>query len=152
MKLGESFPPEERRAYIQRSLKPGAILHIFCPFTLPPKFKYCVLVCVEPEPVLFLVNSKKSQWIEDRPALRDCQVVLQQRDHPFLRHDSHIDCTQARRDLPLEEIERQLMEDLDNLKGEITTAEREAIVYAVRGGTTIETRVKRAILTALGGS
>src|SRR2546426_997665 len=142
MKLGEHFPPGEKLAHVRRSLKPGAVLRLFCPFTTPPKEKYCILVCIEPQPVVFVVNSEISRWLRQRPALRDCQVTLHHEQHPFLEHDSYVNCTHARMDFSLQEIEEQLIENLDKLKDHISEGERDGIIYAVEAGKTIEQRVK----------
>jgi len=146
MKLGEQFPPDDQLAFIRRSLRPGAILYLDCAFTNPPKNKYGILVCTDPEPLVFLVNSRINRWLAERPALRDCQITLHQCDYPFLQHDSCIDCTTPYRFLTVEAIERQLMNDIDR---QITESEQQAILYAVESGKTIEQRITRWILDAL---
>ena len=149
MKLGEKFPPEDRLAFVRQSLVPGTILHLSCSFTNPPKDKFVILVVVNPEPVVFMVNSEISRWLQDRPALRDCQVTLHQHDHAFLNYNSYIDCTNAVRQFTTQDLERQLVQDLGKIKGKITQQEREAVLYSVQNCRTIESNLKGLIIVAL---
>jgi len=149
MKLGEKFPPEDRLAFVRQSLVPGSILYLSCSFTTPPKEKFVVLVSLDPEPVVFMINSEISRWLQDRPALRDCQVTIHQQDHLFLSYDSYIDCTQAVRKFTAQDLERQLVQDLGKIKGKITLHEREAVLYSVQNCRTLESKLKSFIIAAL---
>lgn len=148
MKLGDCFPEKERRAYVRRTLTIGSIILLDCSFTNPPKSKFCILLCLEPEAVLALVNSKISKFQEDRPALRDCQVLLHCNHHSFLQHDSYIDCAKAHK-ISISDIEDQLLKDPLKLKGVITQGEKDAIRYAISTARTIESRIKNWISEAL---
>lgn len=148
MKLGDCFPEDERKAHLRSILAPGSILLLDCYFTKPPKPKFCILLCLEPEPVMVLVNSKISKFLEDRPALRDCQVLLHSTHHQFLKHDSYIDCTQSLK-VSIEEIESQILKDVKKIKGRIFQDEKEAIVYAISTAKTIPMRDKEWVLKAL---
>ena len=152
MSVGDQFPLEEKEAFLNRTLIPGTILYLFCEFTSPPKFKYGILACIDPEPILLIINSEISSWLQQRPAMRDCQVTLRQEEYSFLRHDSFVDCTKAIRVFALTDLKSQLLEDLDRIKGQITRETREAIVYAVKTGNTIENRIKLWIIQALAGN
>lgn len=148
MKLGDLLPPDQKRQYIRDSLVPGRVLHLHCSFTSPPKHKFVILVSMTPEPLVFLINSEISEWLEQRPDLRDCQVLIHCAEHSYLSYDSYLDCTQAKRP-PVTEIERQLMEDIGNLKDMATSREREAIIYAVQACRILSPREKRWITEAL---
>jgi hypothetical protein len=63
-----------------------------CRHTIPPKSKYVAVVCLNPNPYGFLINSKISQFIKDRPALLSSQVAIAVQRYGFLDHDSYIDC------------------------------------------------------------
>lgn len=149
MRLGDRLSPEDRRNYARRCLVPGRILHLHCGFTNPPKHKFVVLACVQPEPILFLINSRISLWLQARADLRDCQVTIHRDDHGFLAQDSFLDCTQAIRQIGVEQMENQLALDLSNIKEMITPREQEAIVYAVTASRTLTPREKRWITEAL---
>ena len=43
-KLGDLFPEDEKRKFIDRHLRPGQVLYLHCRFTNPQKDKYLVLV------------------------------------------------------------------------------------------------------------
>lgn len=150
MKLGDRFPPDRKRQYIRDSLVPGRILHLHCAFTALPKHKFVVVVSTTPEILLLLINSETSQWLNERPDLRDCQVTIHHADHSYLSYDSYLDCTQAKRQ-QREGIERQLMENLDNVKDVLTSEEREAVLYAVQTCRTLSAREKQRIREGLSG-
>lgn len=98
--------------------------------------------------VLVLVNSKVSKFQQDRPDLRDCQVILHQNSHSFLAYDSYVDCTNTHR-LSMIEIEDHLLKDITKLKGNISLGEKESIRYAVSMAKTISKREKEWVSTAL---
>ena len=149
MRLGDKFPPEEKQRYISDRLVPGTIIHCHCSFTSPAKHKFVVLVCCDPCCIVFLINSELSNWLQARADLRDCQVVIQKKDHEFLDRDSYLDCTNAERRLSLEDLVLAVMKDLENLKGNISAREREAINYAVKVCRTLSPKEKELILGAL---
>ena len=62
--------------------------------TTPSKDKYVAVVCLNPNPYGFLVNSKISQFIQNRPALLSSQVAIAAERYGFLKHDSYINCGQ----------------------------------------------------------
>lgn len=132
MRLGDALSPDDKLKYVRQSLVPGRILHLHCDFTIPPKSKFVVLVSVKPVVVLFVINSEISQWLQARPDLRDRQVTIRQQNHEYLKHDSFLNCTEAARQMEMEDVERQLNEDMSNIKDMITASEREAILYAVK--------------------
>lgn len=132
MRLGDTLSPGDKLKYVRRSLVPGRILHVQCCFTIPHKNKFVVLVAVQPTVVLFVTNSEINEWLQARPDLRDRQVTIRREDHTFLSHDSFLNCTEAVRQMEMEEIERQLVKDISNIKNMIAANEREAILYAVK--------------------
>lgn len=149
MSLGDQLSPEQRIQFIVKALAPGTILHLFCEFTTPPKHKFLVLGCVEPDPILFAINSKVSPYIAARQHLAQCQVMLYQSDHSFLKYDSFLDCTAAIRDFGLDDLTAQLVADFSNIKSRLTEADREAVIKAVSCSVTLEERVKKLVLQSL---
>lgn len=132
MRLGDALTPDDKLKYVRRSLVPGRILHLHCNFTSPPKGKFVVLVSIKPAVVIFVLNSEINPWLQARADLRDRQVTIRQQGHIYLKRDSFLNCTEAIRQMQLEDIERQLIGDTGNIKDMITTSEREAILYAVK--------------------
>lgn len=145
MPIGDSLPPEERRKYIQSRLAPGRVVFLHCGFTTPPKDKFLVLLALEPEPLFFVINSKINDFIRKRAHLAECQVEIGHEEHPFLRHHSFIDCTEARR-IALTEVYEQLERGIDRLKDEINPKVRDQIVAAVKFAKTIPAKQKKEIL------
>jgi len=149
MRLGDALSPDDKLRYVRESLVPGRILHLHCTFTNPPKRKFVVIVSVNPALVLFVINSELSQWLQDRADLRDRQVTIRQQSHTYLNRDSLLNCTEAVRQMQLEDIERQLIEDTSNIKDMITSSEREAILYAVKDCRTLSKKEIQWITQAI---
>ena len=151
-KLGDHFPSDARRNHVHRQLKPGQVLYLDCDFTTPPKPKFAVLVCADPESLLFLVNSRVNAFVERRPDLLACQLRLKATDYPFLRHDSFLDCAEVRRFADPEAVAGQLVADLTRTKGELTEDTVGSLLGIVRASRTLSRVHKRAIEAALGGN
>ena len=94
-KLGDFFPDEEKSQYADRQLKPGQVVFIFSGFTNPPKEKYLVIGHLGEKPLLFVINSSVHPYIQSRPDMLKCQVLLAASDYGFLDHDSYVDCSQV---------------------------------------------------------
>lgn len=149
-KLGDHFPAEQRREYVDRHLVPGQVVYLHCDFTEPPKEKYLVLVCAGAEPLFFVVNSSVHPYLSSRPELRRCQVRLNASGHPFLAHDSFINCAEVIRMSDQPSMVEQLANDIGRIKGTLDEATAKQVVVAVRRATTISPAEKRAIESALG--
>lgn len=64
-----------------------------CPYTTPIKNKYIAIVCFNPNPHGFLINTKICPYVQKRPELLACQVLISAEKYGFLGHDSYIDCS-----------------------------------------------------------
>ena len=150
-RLGDRFSPNIRLAHVKRKLTPGRVLYILCDFTNPPKPKYLVLVCpdTQPRPLLFVVNSRISDYLRKRPYLLACQVTLRAADYDWLRHDSYIDCSNVIENLELATITSQMVNDTNCIKGELNADTCSQIVAAVQAAKTITRKHKRVIVGAL---
>ena len=66
-----------------------------CQHTTPPKDKYVVIVCFNPNPYGFLINSKIAPFIQKEPDLLSSQVPITAKRYGFLKHNSYINCGQV---------------------------------------------------------
>jgi len=148
-KLGDYFPPEHKQRFVEQHLKPGQVLYLFCEFTTPAKEKYLVLACPGGQPLLFIMNSAIHPFIERRPELRRCQVLLRAAEYDFLDHDSYINCSQVVDVLTEAEILHQISTDIRRIQGELTERTKRAIIRVVGSAKTIDKRTKRRIIHAL---
>lgn len=149
MRLGDALSPDDKLKYVRKSLVPGRILHLHCNFTSPPKDKFVVLASIKPALVIFVINSEINPWLQARADLRDRQVTIGQQGHIYLKRDSFLNCTEAVRQMQLEDIERQLSEDTGNIKDMITASEQEAILYAVKDCRTLSKKEIQWITEAI---
>ena len=118
------------------------IWHVYfspmCRHTKPrPKDKLVIAVCVEAEAIMgFLINSKVSNYIKNRPYLNVCQAGIGG-EEPGLQYDSIVDC---------HSLYRFTASDFAGDRGEISNNGKKQILEAVRDCPTIVKRYKKLIL------
>ncbi len=149
MPIWNKLPPEERRKYIHARLTPGRVILLHCDFTRPhPKDKFLLVASLDPDPLFFVINSKLTDFIRRNEHLIRCQVAVDHKTHPFLQHESYINCTEAY-EIGMDEIYRQLEADVNRIKSDITDSVRTQILAAVKLSKTLSPKHKSDILSAL---
>jgi hypothetical protein len=145
MVLGDSFPDKKKQEYVDRSLVPGMVVRLYCPFTSPPKHKFLLLLSINPDPVFFVINTQPNRFlIRNFP---DQQIPMKQSDYStFLSCDSVIDCSTPRSDFTFEDMRKKVLADLGRIKGKLVYRDRAAVVDAIIRNRTIEARLKRELL------
>ena len=116
------------------------IFHIVnCTHAKPfPKNKFLLIAYVDPQPHGFFINSRVNAYVQQRPHLMRCEASIQAADHPFLHHDSVVDC----RDIfPLHQ------NDLIDSRGHLSSAGIASVESAVVACPVLERLHKRHILT-----
>jgi len=148
MILGDHFPREERTKFFRNGFRPGRIYYLHCTFTRPRKNKFVLVACVDPEPVVLLINSRVNEFVQRRPPLARCQVAIDEASHGFLRHDSFIDCSAA---FPMDfvEIERQVLDDTSAVRGSASPSVIDQVCAAVKLSSGIARRHREWILVGL---
>lgn len=147
--LGEHFPADLRRAYVEDALKPGCVIRLVVKLSTVTKPKFLVLVGTDdPEYLTFIINSEINPFVLNRPHLSKCQVSIDAASHAFLDHDSHVACHET---LPIrrEDVIQVLVADPSAIKGEISSDVRAQIVAAVKFAKTLDKDKKNRIIAAL---
>lgn len=146
--MGDQWPENERREYVERHLLPGCILRLFCHFTEPPKEKYLVLVCTTRSWLALTINTRVPSLAQRD--VRRSHLPLHASEYDFLRYDSFLDCSKVH---PIEKdaIMCQVLGDTGRIVGTISATTRAQVVTAVRQARTIVRRDKQAILRSLAG-
>ena len=148
-RLGNSFPKTEKNEYVNRQLKGGQVLYLFCGFTNPRKEKYLVLACPGSKPLLFIINSRIHPFVAKHPHLLKCQVKLEASDYRFLHHDSFVDCSKVIDFFHDSQIRGQILDDISRVKGELSTNSKRKIIQAVQSAKTVSPKHKRKIISSL---
>lgn len=143
--LGSAFPDDKKEAFIDRHLKPGQVLYLFCPFTSPPKEKFVVVACLGNRPSLFLINSGIHQFIATQPDLLACQVQISAAEHSFLSQDSWVACDNLIRNLEEDDIRAQIRDAATRAVGGLSRNAVRDIRRAVKIATTIPPYYQRLI-------
>ncbi len=147
--LGEHFPIENKRAYIEAALKAGCVVRLSVKFPTITKPKFLVLVSTDdPEYLTFIVNSEINTFIQNRPQLLQCQVIIDVTNHIFLNADSHVACHEVW-PIKREEVIRELIQNPSSIKGKISLDVRSRIIAAVKSAKTIDKDKKNRIVGAL---
>jgi len=124
-------------------------LYLYCEFVVPPKNKFLLLVCRSDPPLLFMINSKIPEFVQQKPDLLSCQVKLCSSDYNFLSHDSFINCSEIINRFSEEAIINQVLSDVGRIKGEINQTTRNEIIGVVKRARTISEYEKALIIRSL---
>jgi hypothetical protein len=76
------------------TLRVGQVFHLWCAGCRKPNNKFHVLSLIVPRPRFFIVNSAVPAFQQSDPDMAAHQVLMKLGEHPFFRHDSHMDCTE----------------------------------------------------------
>lgn len=134
-------------------LRAGAVIYMHCNFTTPPKSKYLVVACCEPEFLVLVINSEVNRFVQSRPELLDCQVDVPKADHDFLEHDSVVDCVETQTAFNLTEVREALFaEQASVYRGRLANYVIREVIDAVDRSETMEARHCRWIREALTSS
>lgn len=73
------------------------IHHVYVEQMIPdPKFKFVVVAhAAEGYCLGFVINSELKDYARNRPHLLPCYADIARAEHPFLHHNSVVDCTRA---------------------------------------------------------
>lgn len=98
--------------------------------------KRYVVLHVDGDVCACVINSEVSNFIRARPDLNRCQVDIDQATHPYMDHDSRIDCSRVRV-YPVDAVLAQLEENPAWILGKITDPVRVSMSGALRHSTAI---------------
>ncbi len=132
MSLGDAFPEALKRGSIQRQVKPGAIIKLNVQMDDGKLHeKRFVVIDVNIDTVTLVINTEISRFIENKPHLLKCQVLMKVDEHPCMEYDCHVDCSRARL-YSEEEVRNQLMGNPKWILGEISESLRDEIMNALK--------------------
>jgi hypothetical protein len=132
MALGSAFPRGFLEAQIQRQLKPGVVIKMRQ--TMDDGViheKRFIVVAIDKQTVTFVINTAVSVFLQARPALLKCQVNMPVVDHPFMSHDSYVDCSRTRT-YSTQEVISDLTSQPDWVLGEVSHALRAEMLAAIK--------------------
>ena len=137
MSFGSRFPPDFRKAQIERQLRPGTVIKLYRRMD-DGQFheKRYVVMHVDEHTITCVINSAISKFVLTRPALLKCQVSMPCAAHPFMQHDSHVDCSRTHRFATVDVVS-DLSSQTDWILGRITADMRDEIVGALKFSETL---------------
>lgn len=147
--VGESFPLEEKEEFVESAISPGKVLYLLCALPCETKDKFVVVVNPCEPFSCFLINSNICSFIKKNPALSRCQILLKHEEHPFLTHDSYLDCATLLKTLHYEEAKEQILKDFSRIRGDLNLTTRKEISRVVHSSKVLIPREKEMILRNL---
>jgi len=137
MALGPAFPPGYREAHVRQHLKPGVVIKLRQVMDDGNVHdKRFVVLHVDDRTVTCVINSVVSRFIQVRPDMLKCQVLMRVSDHDFMNHDSHVDCSRAR-SYKTNDVVRELTAEPERMLGSVSAELRDAMVGALKFALTI---------------
>ena len=137
MTLGQAFPRGLAAASVRRQLRAGAVIKLRRVMddgqTHEKRF---VVIHVDERTVTCVINSKIGAFLNARPDLLRCQVAMQVAAHPFMDHDSHIDCSRAHA-FATDDVVRDLVGAPRWMLGAITGGLRDEMLAALKFSPTL---------------
>lgn len=110
-------------------LQPGSVIRVPVAFK-QGRPKYLVIVDLDTEAHCLVINTKIHPLFGREP-FRASYVAITVATHPFMDHDSHIDCNEIKR-LSLIQIRTEINADANCHKGYISDDLRTAIIAAMQ--------------------
>ncbi|WP_261157321.1 hypothetical protein [Serratia liquefaciens] len=148
--LGSLFGVGFTEQLADANLIAGAVIYMPCEFTTPPKNKYLLVACCEPELLVLVINSQINPFIAQRPELLDCQVDVPQADHDFLQHDSYVNCIQTHTAFKMTAIREAIVANYPAVyKGRLADYVIRQVIDAVDRSETMEVRYCKMIKQGL---
>ncbi len=147
--LGGAFPPEFLRQQVLRRIRPGTVIKLREVMDDGQVHeKRFVVARVDANTVCCVINSQIGPFIQNRPALLQCQVSMRVADHPFMSHDSHVDCSRIHQ-FSTAHVVRELMNEIDWILGSITSELRDAVVAALKFSSVLSVKEVAELCAAL---
>lgn len=144
-----AFPSSLTEISINNHLRAGAVLRIYCSFTTPPKFKFVMIANLEPLEV-FIINSEMPPYIQNTPDLLADQIDIPQHDHPFLEHDSILNCIEAHRTFNISDLKQEMAENFSQIyKGKLKPYLLRNVLNVVENSVNLSPIVKSRIINAI---
>jgi len=148
-RLGDGFPAEKRRAYVEKKLVPGCVVRIEVRFPETTKPKFLVLVADDdPDYCLFIVNSTIHPLIAARPQLLKCQVKIDV-SGPRVPKTRFIPGVRLVLRLRRDDVLREVTANFGAIEGQISDAVKDQVIAAVKFATTLSHFEKTKILGSL---
>jgi len=130
------------------ALRTGDVVHVYVQSLRNPKHKFCVLACMEPKPLLFLINSEVTEYKKTRPDLMAGQLEIDAAGHAFLNYDSWLDCTELH-GYPLDQLEAEYHRDPKIVVGRLSEVMTASVIEVVKRSVTLPKRDIARIIAAL---
>lgn len=129
-------------------VKTGDILFLRCGHCTPPKNKYFVVVSIDPDPILFFINSKLNDFVRNNLNLYPYHTSIKVSEHGFLKYDSWVDCCDPCIEFNFDGIEQD-MKYGGEFCGVLSNTAANCIFESVKANPLLKRKIKTKVLDAL---
>lgn len=151
MSLGSRFPPEFFGAHLKAQLTPGRVIKLCAVMDDgKQKEKRFIVLHVDAFVAACVINSRPARLLLKQQELSRCQVSMPVSGHPFMDHDSWIDCSKGRR-YALTDVLAQLSENPKWMLGVTSVELRKRVCEAISVAPTVRAIDKQVWIQALRG-
>lgn len=149
MALGSAFPRGVAEASIRRQLQPGTVVKFKATMDDGKVHeKRFLVLSVDARTTTLVLNSEISRFVRARPEMLKCQVMMDVASHPFMDHDSHIDCSRTR-GYSTSEVVDQLVANPSWVLGQIADPAGRQVIAAMKASVTISPSDAGALCASL---
>ena len=144
-KLGSKFPKSYQVDFCNKHLVPGAVLCRYTHQTKPPKIKRIVIIGINKDSACvgyLFINSKINFLIKKNPNLYNLQLFLSQKNCPYLKYNSYLDCSHIY-ELGLDDMKREFMSNPEIYIGQMSDSYIIKTKRKARSANTIENKLKK---------
>jgi len=136
---------------VPTNIQAGQIIRLYCKGNHLNKYKYFLVLSFPKsgEPILFIINSKLSNFIKSRLRIKAAQLRIHKNDYPFLKHDSYINCSEIKWWFTKEKIIEQLKRNKNNILGNIHSKHIKSILNIVHNSDLLKELEKELIFKSL---
>lgn len=127
-------------------VRPGDVFHLWCNICRPQKFKFYVVAYTEPRVRYMLINSEPAAFQRRNEELMQHQLVIRVDEHPFLVHESYLDCSNVLGGPTLTELAAQCESNPRTRIGTLASAPRAQLRDIVIGSRVLTERDKRLLV------
>lgn len=144
MNLGDFFPEDLKENFAQRNIDLGSAILIKVPDIDVNYDKYIVVVSKDKHNVFLayvVINSFVNYNVNYSPYLKSLHVSIDKKSHPFLTHDSYVDCSKLR-EFPVEKVVDFLIANPERAVGNVDFEILKKIHITLTTSNTIEKIIK----------
>jgi hypothetical protein len=148
--IADALSDEDKIAFIRENFRPGHVFYLYAGFLKRPKDKYFLLASPDDPPIFLIFNTDIPEFIRRSERLNRCQVaVIQENNSEAVKHDCHLDCTEAFTKFSFDNVCAQTLKDMTRIRGSLCDGSLREVFLALQRDNRIPLKHKVRMLADL---